>query len=201
MLPKSLFIVKRLTTTIGTTVTGLQSRHHHYHQKYLGPLNSTAQKMKPSNTERALTNHLKFRNAVTYLHAPHMLTSFLCHVSSLLECHISPSTTSPSTQHRWPISLTFDQHWLSIKPWLWLKLTFSNPGASNPIFRANSISMICFCNWNLVMAQNEVSHPIHKMLDRDNYYFCAQAIFSFLKGRKLWFCVTRHLLNSWRKTL
>ena len=41
------------------------------------------------------------------------------------------------------------------------------------------------------MAQNEISKPIHVILDGDNYSFWTQGMCSFLKGRKLWLYVTR----------
>jgi hypothetical protein len=40
------------------------------------------------------------------------------------------------------------------------------------------------------MAQNEISKPIHIIFDRDDYYLWAQAMCSFLKGRKLWLYMT-----------
>ena len=41
------------------------------------------------------------------------------------------------------------------------------------------------------MAQNEISKPIHVILDGDNYSFWTQGMCSFLKGRKLWLYVTK----------
>ena len=41
-------------------------------------------------------------------------------------------------------------------------------------FCANFICVLCFINLNFVMAQNAVSHPIHVILDADNYFLWAQ---------------------------
>ena len=35
------------------------------------------------------------------------------------------------------------------------------------------------------MAQNEISKPIHVILEEDNYFLWAQGVCSFLKGCKL----------------
>uniref|UniRef100_A0A2N9HM41 Reverse transcriptase Ty1/copia-type domain-containing protein n=1 Tax=Fagus sylvatica TaxID=28930 RepID=A0A2N9HM41_FAGSY len=43
---------------------------------------------------------------------------------------------------------------------------------------------------HFVMAQSEISKPIHVILDGDNYSLWAQGMCSFLKGRKLWLYVT-----------
>ena len=40
------------------------------------------------------------------------------------------------------------------------------------------------------MAQTEISHPIHIILDGQNYFVWSQSMRSIIKGRKLWFYVT-----------
>ena len=43
------------------------------------------------------------------------------------------------------------------------------------------------------MDRSDVSYPIHIQLNRHNYVLWAQAISSFLKGRRLWRYITGHI--------
>ena len=105
---------------------------------------------------------------------------------------------------RWPKCWLWRTHWLFDcwlflplltsrvafdRRWLFPELTFCNSGASYLVSLADFIFMVCFLSWNLVMAQNEISKPIHVMLDGDNYSLWAQAMCSFIKGCKLWLYV------------